>query len=57
MPRRALAALLALACCLGGARAQATVSDTAAGSSGTPGTYDPCLPPPTGVKRVRARNC
>lgn len=57
MPRRALAALLALACCLGGTRAQATVADTAAGSSGTPGTYDPCLPPPTGVKRVRARNC
>ncbi|PRW58472.1 Armadillo repeat-containing 8 [Chlorella sorokiniana] len=51
MARRALAALLALACCLGGARAQATVADTAAGSSGTPGTYDPCLPPPTGVKR------
>lgn len=57
MAWRALAVLLVLACCLAGAQAQATVADTAAGSTGTPGTYDPCLPPPTGVKRVRARNC
>lgn len=47
-----LAALVALAC---GARAQVVVPETATGDAtggGTPGTYDPCLPPPTGVQQA-----
>lgn len=50
---RAAAALLCLGALLGAARAQITVSETASGSVGVPGTYDPCLDPPSGVQRVR----
>lgn len=40
--------LLLLGAALRGALAQVTVND-----GKTPGTYDPCLQPPTGVSRVR----
>ena len=52
---RALAALLCLGALLGAARAQVTVPETSGGNVGTPGTYDPCLDPPSGVQKVRAR--
>lgn len=53
--RAATAALLLLLAA--GCAADTVVSETegAVNSGGTPGTYDPCLPPPTGVKRVGHR--
>lgn len=47
---RSLAWLLLLCCAaLRGARAQLVINT---GPTSPPGTYDPCLPPPTGVNIV-----